>query len=250
LLRDLRTWPVLDGGRGHTFQIGSPVTGWQPGDYTMDNPGFAELIRRFGDDGRFVPYPTVRPRYAESAGEPELEPELRQIAAETRRPTHRVLYPNPEALSACVADLYRDWLRDRGGGRCCVVETERLLAPGHVLAAGLVPYWCESASRRAVTGAEWWLAGSSRFDSVDVLPAPPGSAGDANAEPRQWRAVASFGRHRGQVNPEAAGRYRMRPTNAATAATAHHPATPLRIGMVTLLNGLRATGKPLGIMVP
>ncbi|HEX8631475.1 MAG TPA: hypothetical protein VF755_25220 [Catenuloplanes sp.] len=255
LLRDLRTWPVLDGGPGHTFQLGSPVSGWEPDDYTVDNPGFAEVIRRFGSEGGITPYPTVRPRYAESAGEPELEPDLRRVTAETGRAAHRVLYPNPEALSACVADLYRDWLRGRGGGRRCVVEAERLLAPGHVLAAGLVPYWCEAASRRAVAGAEWWLAGSSRFDSVDVLPAPPGSACDAHAEPRQWRAVAWFGRHRGQVDPEAAGRYPLLPlptshaTTALDATRAASCALP-RVDMAQVLNGLRGTGQPLGIMVP
>lgn len=255
LLRDVRTWPALEAAPGHTFQIGSPVSGWRPIDYTMDNPSFVSLINQLGDDGWLTPYPKAPLRYAELAGEPQLEPDLRQATAESGRPTHRVLYPNPEALSACVADLYRDWLRDWGrGANRCVVESERLIAPWQVLATGLVPYWCETASRRAVAGAESWLAGSSGFDSVDVFPAPPGSTCDAHAELRQWRAVASFGRLRGTVSREAARRYPLLPLPASHATTQLHPprgggSFPPPRAIVQVLSGLRRTGQRLGIMV-
>jgi hypothetical protein len=255
LLRDVRTWPAFGGTPGYSFQVGSPVGGWEPPDYSIDNPSFAQLIRGIGGDRWSTPRPESPRRYAEPAGEPELERSLRQAGAEARRPTHRVLYPTPGTLSSCVADLYREWLPpDRRGGDRCVVETERLLDPWQVLTTGLVPYWCESASRRAVSGAEWWVAGSSRFDSVDVLPAPPGSAVDANAGLGQWRAIASFARYRGDVSPEALRRYPLLPLPTSYAATVlqaqprRRPA-PSRLRMVEALSGLRRTGHPLGMLV-
>lgn len=255
LLRDVRTWPVSNVAPGHSFQLGSPVSGWTPDDYSMDNPSFARLIHDSGGDRWRTAHLDATRRYAELAGEPGLEPDLRHVAAATNRPAHRVLYPTPEALSACVADLYRDWLRaERRGGDRCVVETERLLDPWQVLDSGLVPYWCESASRRAASGAEWWLAGSGRFDSVDVLPAPPGSAGGAHADPGQWRAIAWFGRHRGDVNREAMRHYPLLPLPTSHAATALHAqprgrVAPSTVGMAQVLGGLRRGAHESGVLV-
>jgi hypothetical protein len=255
LLRDVRTWPVVDGSADHTFQVGSPVGGWRPEDYTMDNPSFAHFLRDIGGDRWRTQHHDALRRYAEPAGEPELERDLRQAGAEAGRPTHRVLYPGPESLSACVADLYRDrlWHERRGGNRC-VVEADRLLDPWQVMTTGLVPYWCESASRPVVSGAEYWLAGSSRFDSVDVLPAPPGSVCDAHAGPGQWRAIAWFARHRGQVNHEALRRYPLLPLPTSHAAEMLHTqprlrSAPLRLKMVQVLAWLRRCGYPLGLLV-
>jgi hypothetical protein len=254
VLRDTRIWPALDLGGGHTFQIGSPVTGWDPDDYTADNPSFGRLLRGLGADVWADPLPNLPRRYAETAGDPELECGLRHGIADRPCSTHRVLYPDPAALSACVADVYREWLRDEGAGDRCVVEVDRLLDPWQVLTAGLVPYWCESASRRAVSDAEMWLAGSSPFDVVDVLPAPPGSACDAHALLGQWRAAASFARERGAVDVYALRRYPLLPlptshaTHALPTPRRLRPAEPVR-SATEVLAALRRAGEALGLLV-
>ncbi len=252
VMRDTRTWPVLESGPGHTFQVGSPVAGWEPEDYTMDNPSFARLLRELADDRWIVPYPGLARRYAERAGEPEFERDLRQTFP---GPVNRVLYPTPEAFSACVADLHREWLLAEGrGGARCIVETEHLLDPWQVRAAGLVPYWCETGSRRAAAGAEWWLAGSRRFDTVDVLPTPPGPPSDAYATPGQWRAVASFAKVQGRVDREAMRRYTQGalPTGHAATVLQAHPrprVAPPPVQAADPLGGLRRTGEALGVLV-
>jgi hypothetical protein len=254
LLRDVRTWPVLNATHGHTFQLGSPVSGCRPGDYTMDNPSFARLLERLGGE-QWVGSGAARSRYAETAGEPEFEFDLRHATLEAGRLTRRVLYPNPETLSACVADLYRERLRARGrAAEGCVVETGRQLDPWQVLTAGLVPYWCETASRHAVTAAEWWLAGSNRFDSLDVLPAPPGSAHDALANRRQWTSIAAFARSRGNVDREALRRYPLHPLPTGHAAAVlqgrpRHASAPPRMRMTEVLDGLRGSGQSAGVLV-
>ncbi len=251
VLRDARTWPVLALRAGHSFQVGSPVSGWRPRDYTMSNPSFAALLRRL-DAGSWTPPDIQAPRrFAELTGEVQLEADVREVLPGS----HRVLYPSPEALSACVADVHRDWLRASGrGGEHCVVETERLLDPWHVLTAGLVPYWCESASARAVGGAEGWLAGSEPFTEVDVLPQPPGTVCDAHAGAPQWRVPAWFARSSGLVDREALRRYPMLPlpTCHATAVLRCRPRTeapPPSLAMDTVVRGLRTAGDQLGVLV-
>jgi hypothetical protein len=254
LLRDIRTWPALDVTAGHTFQIGSAVSGWNPEDYSMDNPAFGRLLESVGGERWQAPCLGTPLRYAETAGDPELEADVRRTAAETSRPTHRVLYPRPEALSACVADLYRVWLQsEHGGGEECVVETGRMLDPWQVLTAGLVPYWCESASQQAVDAAEWWLAGSGGFEGVTVLPEPPGTACDAHADAGQWRSVAGFARSRRTIERGALSRYPLFPlsTGHVAGVLSALPGRPVppRMRTAQALGSLRATGAALGLLV-
>lgn len=168
---------------------------------------------------------------------------------------HRVLFAEPEALSAATADVYRGWLRAAGkSGDRCVVECGRLLDPWQVIRAGLVPYWCENATSRRVAGAEWWLAGSTPFSSVDVLPEPPGMRSPALAGLPQWLAVASFGRRRRALDRIAARGYPVTsvPTRHATEVLRGQPydlPAPARLGVQDALAGLRAAGTAHGLLV-
>ncbi|MGW5673347.1 hypothetical protein, partial [Micromonospora sp. NPDC003776] len=177
LLHDARTWPVLDDGRGHSFQVGSPASGLDPVDFHPDAHALRQVLRSAGGDGAGWTPPDVScpQAYAEHGVESGFEHGLRTWTARRGHPLHRVLVPQPDALSAATADVYRHWLRRAGKtGNRLVVECGRLLDPWQVVRAGLVPYWCENATRRRVEGVEMWLAGSEPFSSVDVLPEPPG----------------------------------------------------------------------------
>lgn len=251
MLRDTRTWPVLGLGSGFSFQVGGPQSGWQPGAYSMANPSFATLLRQFDDDSWTAFDPATPRRFTELAGDVEMEAEVRELLPGS----HRLLYPHPEALSACVADLYRDWLRRSGrGGDQCVVEAERLLDPWLVLTSGLVPYWCESGSARSVDGAEGWLAGSTRFTEIDVLPQPPGTLCDAHAGAAQWRSPSWFAGDTGLVDREGMRRYPMLPlpTSHATSVLRSRrraEAPPPSLTMADVVPALRRCGDQLGIMV-
>jgi hypothetical protein len=249
-LRDVRTWPVLHRTPEHSFQVGSPVSGRRPYDYMTDDQIFADFMCSIGH-AWLRPHVALPHRYAESAGEPQLEAELRQVSATTARRTHRVLYPNPETLSACVADLYRDCLAgDERGPQQCVVEIERLLDPRRVLTSRTVPYWCESDSRHAVSAAEWWLAGSRPFDHVDVLPTQRQPSCGTYADLRQRRALTSFARHRRDADQKSADADPVSPEPNGRAATAPPRAgTPPRMGLDQVLRGLRLTGQTSGLLV-
>ena len=255
LLRDTRTWPVVELTDRHSFQLGSPGGGHRHEDQTMDNPSFRRLMHSLGGDHWSTPYLDTPARYTEVAGEPEVERDLRRLSPEIDRSTHRVLYPGPEMLSACVGDLYRDWLRGNGrGGDGCVVETGRLIDPWRVLISGLVPYWCESAARPAVDAAEWWLAGSSAFDAVTILPEAPGTSFETYAGAAQWRAMAAFARHTPHLNRQALSRYPMLPLPASHASDVlryrHDPTGfPETLPLGYAMAALRRSGSRLGLLV-
>lgn len=135
-------------------------------------------------------------------------------------------YGTAPALSALVADLHRAILRRSGKtGNRLVIECGRLLDPYHVRRAGLVPYWCENARQDAVDAAEWWLAGSSPFTSIDVIPEYASGNRSEIAALSQWRALADFGTRQRYVDRRAARAYTTRPLppRAAAAVLRRHP---------------------------
>jgi hypothetical protein len=254
IVRDLRTWPVLDGPPGYGFQIGSPATGWRPDDFTMAEPSFERLLHSIGVDD----WPDLERgsplQYADTSGEPRLESELREVGADIGRNVHRMLYRDPQALSASVADLYRAWLKPGNGGRRCFVGTGRMMDPWQTIAAGSVPYWCETSSRTVTDAAQRWLAGSEPFDEINVLPEPPGTLQDEMATLTHWRSVAAFARRHGTVDNRIAARYPLLPTAPrhatwvlSTSAPAGPPPAPMSATKV--VRHLIQTGTPLGLMV-
>jgi hypothetical protein len=215
LISDGRGWPALDVDDRHAFQIGGAGTGLRPADFGRDSDLAAQMLRIAGGDwDRWNPPEGARPSDGEHGLEPGFDAGLRAWARPAGHAVHRVLYPGPGALSAAVADIYRDWLRVCGKpADRCVVAGGRLVDAGQVLRAGLVPYWCADPSRRCVAGAEAWLAGSRRFATVDVLPEAPGRHLPVYAGLDQWRAVAWFGKRRGTVDPVAARGYPTTPVS-------------------------------------
>ncbi|MFJ6198945.1 hypothetical protein [Micromonospora sp. NPDC092111] len=257
LIGDARSWPVLDSGQGHSFQLGSPASGLEPVDFHPDSPVLRQVLRAAGGDGAGWEPPEVSAarEHAEHGVEPGFEAGVRCWARGRGHDLHRVHVPRPGALSAATADLYRRWLRRAGKtGNRLVVECGRLLDPWQVVRAGLVPYWCENATRRSVEEVEWWLAGSEPFSSVDVLPESPGLRSPALAGLPQWLAVAAFGRRRRALDRSAARGYPVAsvPTRRATEVLRGQPydlPTPPPLGVAEALAGLREAGAPLGLAV-
>ncbi|MFG3644580.1 hypothetical protein ACGF3C_30335 [Micromonospora sp. NPDC047762] len=257
LVRDARTWPVLERGPGHSFQVGCPGSGLDPVDFHPDSHALRQVLRSVGGDATRwePPEVSVPSAYAEHGVDSGFELAARDWSTRHQHPLHRVLVPRPAALSAGVADLYRRWLRRAGKtGDRLVVECGRLLDPWQVVRAGLVPYWCENATRRSVDEAEWWLAGSEPFSSVDVLPEPPGVRSPALAGLPQWLAVAGFGRRRRALDRTTARGYPVTsvPTRRATEVLRAQPydlPAPPPLGVAEALAVLRDSGGHQGLLV-
>jgi hypothetical protein len=257
LLHDARSWPLRDEGVGHSFQVGSPASGLDPVDFHPDAPALRQVLRGAGGDGARWRPPAVTSAGAdaEHGVESGFEHAVRDLADRLGHPLRRALVPHPDALSAAVADLYRRWLRRHGKtGNRLVVECGRLLDPWQVLRAGLVPYWCENATRRRVDGVEWWLAGSEPFSSVDVLPEPPGVRSPALAGLPQWLAVAAFGRRRRALDRGSARGYPVAsvPTRRATEVLRNQPydlPAPPPLTMAEALGALHDGGAHQGLLL-
>ncbi|GIJ09543.1 hypothetical protein Van01_27570 [Micromonospora andamanensis] len=257
VLRDTRTWPVVDAADGHSFQLGCPASGLNPVDFHPDSHALRQVLRSAGGDSAHWDPPEISapPAAAEHGVESGFDDCVRDWTVRHGHPVHRILVPAPEALSAATADMYRRWLRAAGKtGDRLVVECGRLLDPWQVLRAGLVPYWCENATRRSVEQVEWWLAGSESFTSVDVLPEPPGVRSPALAGLPQWLAVAGFGRRRRALDRASARGYPVTsvPTRRATEVLRAQPydlPRPVPLATSEALAALRDGGGHHGLLI-
>lgn len=214
LVSDAREWPVIQLGMGIGFQVGAAASGLRAADYAAGSEVAAAMICAAGGEPDLWDPPDAAPRRpAEHGMEPAFALRVRQWAHRAGSTVQRVLYSRPDAWSAAVAEVYRAWFARSGPPAAhCVVECGRQLDLWSVLRRGTVPYWCENATRDSVAAAEWWLAGSPSFRSVDVVPESPGLALRPYATLRQWASVASFSGQRGLLNRAAAGAYPHRPS--------------------------------------
>jgi hypothetical protein len=151
VVRDMRTWPVLDTAHGHTFQLGTPGAGLEPDEYLLVGPQLRQVLRcTDGDASRWRPPTLAAPDGHVETG---LDESVRAWAGARGAPLHRLLYARPEALSGAVADVYRQWLHRPDGDRL-IVERGRLFDPASS---------CAQATSR--TGAKappaWWRPGWS-----------------------------------------------------------------------------------------
>jgi hypothetical protein len=246
VVSDARVWPVLSLGSGVSYQVGRVASGLQPGDYGQDSDVVAAMIRvAGGEPDRWDPPETMTLDVAEHGVEPTLVVGIRQWAKGFGAGVQRVMYSRPGALSAGVADVHRAWFALAGDvAPRCVVECGRQLDPWNALRRRCVPYWCENATRGCVAGAEWWLAGSPAFHSIDVVPDAPGLRLDAFAPLSQWTSVSCFGERPGVLDPTAAGAYPHRPAPPAlvTEVLERHPRRDLPVPGPTLAFALAVLG--------
>lgn len=107
---------------------------------------------------------------AEWGFEPELLPELEELADRNRWRLVHMRFAEPEHLSPVVADLYRTWYRRRAlPGDRLLVECFLLLEPWWTLCTGSVPYWTvfnTEPSREIVLD---YLSGADPFDEIRLL---------------------------------------------------------------------------------
>jgi hypothetical protein len=202
LVRDTSTAPALVGPGRFGFQYGGPED---------DLPTLP---------GTWVHGETA---YGVAGGFAET---LRVWAEERGNPLRRIMFGRPEALSAAVADVYRRWLRSAGKtGNRLVVECGRLLDPGQVIRAGLVPFWLPTPRHQTVAETAWWLAGSEPFSQIEVIIEPPGTSTPNLASLAQFEAVARFATRQGRVDTAAARAYPYGSVSArhATRVLRAHP---------------------------
>jgi hypothetical protein len=184
-------WPVTGVAERHVFQTGA-YGGLRPQDYLDGSPEVTRFLTEQHSPLRAFDAPAADQRAPEAEwGLPQqFAAAVEDWAHEHGHPVHRVTFTDPQALSAPVADLHRQWLADDGRDAArLLVESFVLLDPIGAAEAERVPYWTAFPVRPALARLRDYLRDKA-FREVDVLLFPHGVRSAGLAEPAEWLALA------------------------------------------------------------
>jgi hypothetical protein len=193
-----QTWGVTRIGDRHVFQHGA-VGGATEREFHEGSERVADYLERYGSPYRRWdgPEPTERAPEAEWGFEPTLLEDVRRLARERRYRVVRVRFPEPQALSPLVADLYRTEYRRRGiPGNRLVLPSFVLTEPHWTLRTGSVPFWMEFNMEPSLEAVHAYLDSGEPYDDIGLMLFQHGveAAGLPTAE--QWQGVLDrAGRH-------------------------------------------------------
>jgi hypothetical protein len=232
VVEDASTWPVVQVGDRHVFQVGAQG-GVAPQSY-LSRPN--------------TPQADAEAAEAEWGIDPALGPHVARWCTEHGHPLVRLAYTGPQAPAHAVATLLRTWYTRRGE------DGDRLLVPQFVLGdpwrtinSASIPFWTFFSVQAALQSLDDHLAAGPRYRHVDVLLFQHGVTSEGIATPDDWaRVVHRYGAtvgfpglDRRRFPHDVASLARYGPA-MATLRAAREPWTPLP--PFEALNGLADAG--------
>ncbi|MEU8804529.1 hypothetical protein [Spirillospora sp. NPDC048819] len=186
-------WPTTQVGERYVFQHGA-YGGVTAQEFHEGSPRLADFLARSGSPQRSwrAPAPDGNSPEAEWGFDRSLLADLADFR------THRLKFPEPQALSPAIADLYRAWYHQRG-----IPDTRLfascflLLEPWWTLRTGSVPYWLTfntESSRRELLE---YIADTDPYDEIRLTLFSNGVPALGQAPVSAWREVLTRARTHG-----------------------------------------------------
>lgn len=193
-----RSWPVTRVGDRHIFQHGA-VGGASADEYLYGGERVERFLAAEGSARRRwkPPEPDGEAPEAEWGFEPALLDDLLELARGSAFRLCRLVFEEPEDLSALVAELHRAWYRERGlAGDRLVVDSFILLDPWWTLRTGSVPYWATFGVEPSASALERYLDGVEPYAELYAMLFSHGVESIGLAGIERWRAVLERGHRR------------------------------------------------------
>ncbi|MDT0276110.1 hypothetical protein [Blastococcus goldschmidtiae] len=183
IVRDRSSWPVTRVGSRHVFQYGAQG-GMSAEEYAAEPaaPGTDEAAAE------------AEWGFAEALGD-----DIRGWARRNGHPVVEVSYGHPQDPAAGVADIFRDWLRQRGQpAQRLLVSSFIVHDPWRTLTTASVPFWTFFPVRSAAADLAEYLDRAT-YEDVDILLFSNGVPSRGQVDARSWEALAARARRRGRL---------------------------------------------------
>lgn len=200
--------PVTRISDRHVFQF-SGEGGLSPEEYLEGSPRVdAFLAKRPEDDAAWkAPEPDDTAPEAEWGFEDVLLDDVTRFADDHRYAVHRLSFQDPRALSAPVADLYRERYGEHDiPTNRLLVQSFTLMDPWWTQRTGSVPYWTPFNGESSAEALERYLDRTDPYDEIYLLAFSNGVQSAAQASIDRWRKVLDRARRTGEfigMDPEA-----------------------------------------------
>jgi hypothetical protein len=174
VVRDHSSWPVTRVGPRHVFQTGGRG-GTSP-------EGYLALPH--------APAPDEKAAESEWGLDPAFRNDVQAWCARRGFRYTEISYDGPQATSAAVATVMRDWYRARGeSADRLVVPCFVLGDPWQTICAGAVPFWIYFAVQPALRSLDAYLTEADRYADVNLFLFEHGADSPGIATPEQFNAV-------------------------------------------------------------
>lgn len=193
-------WPVTRLGERHVYQFGA-VGGPTTQEYFEGGDRVAAYLEREGSPRRRwePPAPNSESPEAEWGFEPQLRDGLRELAREQGYSLLRLRFRDPEDPSPLVADLYREWNRERGVHESrLVLESFIVMEPYWVLRTGSVPYWMTFNMQPSLERVHRYLDESGSYDELFLMLFAHGVESVGLPPIDAWRSLLARAAKRGE----------------------------------------------------
>jgi hypothetical protein len=194
------TWPTTRVAERHFFQHGA-LGGVTPEEYKRGSARVADYLRRYGSHRRRWEYPAAdaeRPE-AEWGFEPALREDIARLARRRGYRVRRIVFEEPEILSALVADLYRWWYRQRRlPANRLLVESFIVMEPRWAVRTGSVPFWMVFNKQPSAERLERYLDSGDPYDEINLMLFSHGVESVGLVPIERWRSILQRARQRGR----------------------------------------------------
>jgi hypothetical protein len=193
------SWPTTRLGERHLFQFGA-LGGATADEYHRGSPRVEAYLARYRSrHTRWdAPTPDGESPEAEWGFEAALRDDVERLARQQGWRVVRILFEQPEDFSPVVADLYRQWYRERGlDERRLLVESFILLEPYWTFRTGSVPFWMVFNKEPSAQALATYLDRTEPFDEIAMMLFSHGVESVGLVRIEQWRALLGRARRRG-----------------------------------------------------
>lgn len=193
--------PVTRVGPHHTYQVGG-LGSTSTDEYLRGGPRVSRFLEEQDSALRSwtPPAPTEVAPEAEWGYLDELDDEIAALAKRGGHAIRRLVFEEPQDLSAVVADVYLAWLRQCGISPArVIVENFALLAPWHVLRSGSIPFWLPFNTEPGDAALESYLETRGPFDEAYLMLLSNGVNAIGLVPIERWKQVLRHARGAGRL---------------------------------------------------
>jgi hypothetical protein len=184
-------WPTTRVEERHIFQFGA-LGGATPQEFLHGSERVEAYLARYGSHQKRwdPPEPDGERPEAEWGFEPILRGDIERFARERGYRIRRIIFEEPEDLSPLVADLYRQWHKERGlPADRLLVESFILMEPWWTLRTGSVPFWMVFNMEPDAEVLERYLEDTRPYDHIHLMLFSHGVDSIGLAPIGRWRSV-------------------------------------------------------------
>lgn len=203
------TWSTVRLSDRQVFQFGGSG-GLKPDEYYTAGNRVIDFLRKEKSPYYTwdAPEPDSKSPEAEWGFASGLLKDVKAFASDNHFKVQHITFDDPHDPSPMVADLYREWYRQRGlPANQLLIECFALHEPYWTLKTGTVPYWMVFNTEDSANAVENYLQSAAPFDNIYMMLLSHGADSLGLVPIHRWKNMLNYAKKNGQFLGMVPGKY-------------------------------------------